>query len=32
MKQYLAILELQGLINVINQLDINTDLSKYMQM
>ena len=32
MKQYLAILELQGLINVINQLDINTDPNKYMQM
>ena len=32
MKQYLAILELQGLINVIKQLDINTDLNKYKQM
>ena len=32
MKQHLAILELQGLINVINQLDINTDLNKYEQM
>ena len=32
MKQCLAILELQGLINVIKQLDINTDLNKYKQM
>ena len=32
MKQHLAVLELQGLINVINQLDINTDLNKYKQM
>ena len=31
MKQHLAILELQGLIKVINQLDINTDLNKYKQ-
>ena len=32
MKQCLAILELQGLINIIKQLDINTDLNKYKQM
>ena len=32
MKQYLAILELQGLMNVMKQLDINTDLNKYKQM
>ena len=31
-KQCLAILELQGLINVIKQLNINTDLNKYKQM
>ena len=32
MKQFLAILELQGLINIIKQLDINTDLNKYKQI
>ena len=33
MKQCFAVLELQGLINIIKQLDINTtDLSKYKQM
>ena len=32
MKQCFAVLELQGLINVIKQLDINTDLNKYKQM
>ena len=31
MKQCLTILGLQGLINVIKQLDINTDLNKYKQ-
>ena len=32
MKQCFAVLELQGLINVIKQLDINTGLNKYKQM
>ena len=32
MKQSLAILGIQGLINVIKQLNINTDLYKYKQM
>ena len=31
-KQCLAILELQGLINVIKELDRNTNLTKYMQI